>query len=253
MERQLTLFKVRDLRQLDQFKIDDVYLDKGYARACGKDASLVYMSLCRHAEFNSQQAFPSQEKIAWEHGIKTVRPVRKGLKKLVEYNLVFVSMERRDGKFSNYNYTLLDKSEWNPLPTIGKKVPTANHRSFTVGGETTSGEIPTKDNKVIRITKYKDNKDSGEPTPAEQMNKFLEDETCFNRVVDSISGKYGMPRENVLKEVKAFKNYWSEKNRSGTKQRWEMEKTFELSRRLSTWFRNAQKFNKTGKQKEFII
>ena len=35
--------------------------------------------------------------------------------------------------------------------------------------------------------------------------------------------------------IRSFFNYWSELNKSGTKMRFELEKTWELSRRLSTW------------------
>jgi hypothetical protein len=35
--------------------------------------------------------------------------------------------------------------------------------------------------------------------------------------------------------LRAFYDYWSELNKSGAKMRWEMEKTWELSRRLATW------------------
>lgn len=42
-------------------------------------------------------------------------------------------------------------------------------------------------------------------------------------------GKY--PKEMI----RAFFDYWSELNKSGTKMRYELEKTWELPRRLSTW------------------
>ena len=32
-----------------------------------------------------------------------------------------------------------------------------------------------------------------------------------------------------------FVNYWTEKNKSGTKMRFELEKVFEVSKRLATW------------------
>ena len=41
-----------------------------------------------------------------------------------------------------------------------------------------------------------------------------------------------------------FFNYWSELNKSETKMKFEMQKTWELSRRLSTWERNSYKFDK---------
>ena len=76
-KQQLTLFKIRDLRRKDQFKIDDAYLN-GYARVCKPIATAVYNSLCRHAEFNTQKAFPSQELIAYQHNIP-IRAVRRGI------------------------------------------------------------------------------------------------------------------------------------------------------------------------------
>ena len=44
-------------------------------------------------------------------------------------------------------------------------------------------------------------------------------------------------------ERKKFYNYWTEKNKSGTKERWELEKTFDVDRRFATWQRNALQFN----------
>lgn len=44
--------------------------------------------------------------------------------------------------------------------------------------------------------------------------------------------------------VREFYDYWSELNRSGTKMRFEMERTWELSRRLATWAANEEKFKK---------
>lgn len=40
--------------------------------------------------------------------------------------------------------------------------------------------------------------------------------------------------------LRAFYNYWSEPNKSGTKMRFEMQPTFELSRRLATWARRNE-------------
>ncbi len=53
----------------------------------------------------------------------------------------------------------------------------------------------------------------------------------------------GLVKEEMLK----FINYWSELNKSGTKQRWELEKTFELKKRLITWFSRIDSFNTNSK------
>ena len=51
----------------------------------------------------------------------------------------------------------------------------------------------------------------------------------------------------------AFFRYWSEKNKSGTKMKWELEKTFELSLRLSNWAAREKDFDKPqGKETQKV-
>jgi len=44
--------------------------------------------------------------------------------------------------------------------------------------------------------------------------------------------------------IRAFFNYWTEKNKSGTKMRFELEKTWETSKRLITWANNEKEYGK---------
>ena len=107
-------FKVRDLRKKDQFKIDDLYLN-GYAKICGVFATAVYNSLSRHAQFGSQEAYPSIKLIAEQHAIS--RPsVIKGIKKLEEYGIIKIVKEKdKEGKQKRNLYFLIDKSEWKSI------------------------------------------------------------------------------------------------------------------------------------------
>ena len=45
--------------------------------------------------------------------------------------------------------------------------------------------------------------------------------------------------------LRDFYNYWIELNSSGTKMRFELQKTFEISKRLATWANKSTGFNKT--------
>jgi hypothetical protein len=40
-----------------------------------------------------------------------------------------------------------------------------------------------------------------------------------------------------------FFDYWSETNKSGKKMRWEMEKTWDLKKRLNRWYTNDKNWN----------
>jgi len=46
-------------------------------------------------------------------------------------------------------------------------------------------------------------------------------------------------------EYTNFYSYWSEKNNKG-KERWQVEKFFDISRRINTWLTNANKFSNNG-------
>lgn len=44
--------------------------------------------------------------------------------------------------------------------------------------------------------------------------------------------------------LESFYDYWSEPNKSKTKERWQLQPTFEISRRLKTWAKREKSFNK---------
>lgn len=46
--------------------------------------------------------------------------------------------------------------------------------------------------------------------------------------------------------VQEFIDYWTEKNHSGTRMKFELEKTFEIERRISRWIKNHKDWSKTN-------
>lgn len=94
--------------------IDDKYLN-GYAKLCGWKATLVYISLCRHAN-RDQFCFPSIKLIAKELSISE-KSVQRGIEDLKKWNIVDVKKEKwKNGLWKNNSYILLDKSVWQPKP-----------------------------------------------------------------------------------------------------------------------------------------
>lgn len=103
--------EVRDLRKKSQFIVDDSYLN-GYAKELNPFTSLVYFSLCRHAD-RDQRCFPGLNKIAEEFSIHR-NSVIAGIKELESWNIIRI--DRRKGKVNVY--VLLDKEAWKN-PGIG--------------------------------------------------------------------------------------------------------------------------------------
>lgn len=50
------------------------------------------------------------------------------------------------------------------------------------------------------------------------------------------------PKDLLWTEIQKFERYWTEKNKTGKQQLWEMNKTFEVDRRLVTWFGRIKSF-----------
>jgi len=84
-----------------------------------------------------------------------------------------------------------------------------------------------------------------EPTPGELAKDFFSPESTpkyREQIIDEVVKTTGAPREAVLVEARKFYTYWTEPTKSGTKQRWETEKTFEIRRRLYKWLSNVKTF-----------
>lgn len=90
---------------------------------------------------------------------------------------------------------------------------------------------------IITVLKFKqyqvtEQKKSVKPIE-ERFKSFFEEALEFVSEYD----------ESVLKN---FISYWTEKNKSKTKMRFELQKTWDTKRRLETWNRNNDKFSSKG-------
>lgn len=78
------------------------------------------------------------------------------------------------------------------------------------------------------------------PTPADEAKGFFTSTEHQDQVLGYLITK-GVEETMARHELGKFISYWTEPTRSGKKQRWETEKTFEIRRRLVTWFGNVNK------------
>ena len=106
------MLKIRDKRNKGWFFIDNEYLN-GYAKIFGAIGTAIYVSLCRHADSETQQCFPSMELMAEELSISR-KTISKYLKLFEKNQLIKIEKERdnKTKKWLNNIYTLLDKEEW---------------------------------------------------------------------------------------------------------------------------------------------
>lgn len=177
----------------------------------------VYSGLAAYANNQTQKAFPSigtlMEKLHMGRNtiIRALQNLEKG---------GFVSVARVTG--INNIYSLLEISEGKPL--------ISNTESQIL-------EKPTISAPSISTQKFfagiQDLIEKKESTDAENMRDFLL----------SLSQKYRTaPKSLIWDEIRKFERYWTELNSTGTKQRWQKEPTFQVDRRLVTWFAKKKEF-----------
>lgn len=90
--------------------------------------------------------------------------------------------------------------------------------------------------------------EGGEKTPSQEARNFFNHLEEQERVVKDLVIK-GYQEQAVKNELVKFISYWTEPNKTGSKLRWELETTFEIGRRLATWFSRAYTFAGTSNNK----
>lgn len=147
-----------------------------------------------------------------------------------------------------------------------KKACDRNRKNGEKGGrpleetrETQNNPLGYSETQSPPVAPYSDS-DSDNKNKKEKINKKEKSEILFfenleeqEELVAHLSEEKGVLPDIARAEIKKFISYWTEKNTAGTKQRWQMEKVFEVKRRLATWFSNAGKFQKpSGKSSQSL-
>lgn len=246
---QQSLFKVRDRRKKGWFYLDNEYLN-GLGKYFGPVGIAVYVALCRHAD-HDQRCFPAQELIAEETGV-TPRTVIKYIKLLEKHNVIAKDRQRKHGgKWLNNTYYLLDKSEWiypSELSSHGDNQVKQKTSPSEINSSSHVKQFHTKDTNTNKTNRNNTNR--GE-TPSQTAQRFFnsleEQQSLVTRMAER-----GIDQDWAEREIHKFVSYWTELNKSGTKQRWQQQPTFEVERRIRTWVEKSVEFNKT-KQRNIII
>jgi hypothetical protein len=103
----MTGHKIRDRRTENRYFVDNVILDE-YGEKLGPYGLAVYMALCRFADLDDQDCYPTHETIAKRTGMARTTVLAK-LKELRELRLVtWEKRQRSDGGNTSNIYYLLD-------------------------------------------------------------------------------------------------------------------------------------------------
>lgn len=201
--------EVRDLRQQDW-----VWTAKALLFHPKVDPKMykVYNGLASYANNVTQKAFPGISTLSVKLHMTRIM-VMKALGNLEDAK--FIAIERKLGEKNIYTLLDIPKEDTPKVETRKINTPSQKTINFFAG--------------------IADLKEKNESENAINMRAFLL----------ALKDKYPVAsKEMIWSEIKKFERYWTEMNQSGTKQRWQKEKAFEVDRRLVTWFAKKNEFVK---------
>lgn len=191
--------------------------------------------------------------------------VSRGLSKLITHKIII-----KTDNFSSKGHVLeinMNTKEWIPLviktdnsnknKKVLSKLKTKLSKQITKVIKTDNKVLSklrdTKDNKIQSkdiIQKTGKNVGSEDPTPKEKsetffksIEKFIREKEAVPEVTEFLKNLHSkhpnIGKGKLWTEVKDFCMYWTEKTADGKRERWQIEKTFEVERRLVTWLNRA--------------
>ena len=192
----------------------------------------------RWIEIKKWERLTSIWNLSSETGLSPMQ-VRYCIKKLKTTNEITI-------KTTN-NYTLIklnnyDKYNWDNIQ-VNKRVTneqqTSNKR-VTTNKEGKKG----KKEKNILVTNMEE-EISKEILPPKNKITFqdLLKENFNEDFINKLKVKYGITSEELKTETELFILYWTEKSPNWNKEKWEMEKTYEIQRRFYTWLAKNKKWS----------
>jgi hypothetical protein len=138
-----------------------------------------------------------------------------------------------------------------PLPSNEQLVSRLGVEYELVVSNSTLSKVKVKQSKVKQSKgevkeKEEQTQISSFESPQNQTKRFFQavkdGSMEFTEFVKGLAERNNGDEGVIKNEVLKFTAYWTERSQVGKYERWELQRTFEVMRRLATWFGNVDKF-----------
>lgn len=136
-------------------------------------------------------------------------------------------------KESHASFTLIKVNNYEKYQSTN----TEDNNQLTNDQQTTNKQLTTtnKDNNINKDNKVNNNI---EKTKVFTLKTYIERDID----IDSFIEDYDSSLDYIKKNLRDFYLHWSEKKINWKKEKWEMEKTFDVNRRFHKWLSNSAKW-----------
>lgn len=200
-------------------------------RVCGEAEQVLKVIVRKTYGFKKKEDAIALSQFVLATGLKK-SAVCKALNKLRGMNLV----TQKGNAIANIYSFNKDYDTWKPLPkkeTLPKKEISVTQKGKNRNPKSDIQKIITKDTITKDIV--------ATPKIENRVSEFFESTEDQEKIIQALVVKK-LPEATARHELNKFINYWTELNQKG-KRRWELEKTFEVKKRLVNWFNNLNKWS----------
>ena len=226
-------------KELPYFKFEPSQWDTGNIQMCSQESKGVFIDLCsiywqRLGELPYKLAL---QKVCGGNATALTSLCNEGVIKVIEDMICIDFLNEQLVEFENTSSVNSKNARegWEKRRKNATALQTQSERNAIREDkrreDEMKGEKIKQDKKIV-------SRDSIAPkkTIEERENDFM------NSIAPYVS-EYG-------KEMcRKFYEHWTEKNQGGTKMKFEMQKTWEVGKRLKTWFDNSKNFKNGNNQK----
>lgn len=179
--------------------------------------------------------------------------ISRAIRKLTSMKLIIVSNKAKgaSNKANKMNPSYCINKNYEKWEPLAKKLTRVSNKAKGVSNKAKATPSKAADTKASRNPKdsikdtFKDKKikdmcEKRPTTPAEiARDFFFQVQNPESR--NGVFHDYEKMFDSNISEMVKFADYWTEPTPSGKKQKWEIQKTFEVGRRARTWMRNSEK------------
>lgn len=205
--------------------------------ACARHCWVIL--LCRACEGNGTVKFLTEKKLMLDAGVDPLKSewqeTEGVLNKFVELGMIRIN----DPAIRIVNWSKRQESYLTGAERASRHRNKSALRSSLGQRDGEVTKVTLEENR-IRIEKNKNRKEErgSANTPAKDAISFFKGGEKYEELLREFS-KNGNP-EQITVEFNKFILYWTESNKSGTKQKWQQQDTFEVKRRLFTWLSRVE-------------
>lgn len=146
------------------------------------------------------------------------------------------------------NYTLIKLNNYDKYnlnnTQVNNQITDKQHSNNRQATTTKERKESKKDNNIIKEKNIKKEKINFSLSQKKSFLDLLKTEIIENEnFIQNLKNKFNLENESLKSSAENFLIYWTEKNPNWKKEKWEMEKTFDIQRRFYKWIQNNQKWN----------